>query len=200
MRHEREIRVRRLARNGKIVLIFAFMKRMLFSLALLSAFMLLPAGCILQDPVTPGASPLGVGDSLPAFAVTTTDGKLISTSDLLGKASIVSNISVGCPDCAAQLPHMNRFFADYGDAVNVLCIARRDDAGTVRRYWADNAYALPVAAPGDASVYDLFDRGSGTGVPQTYFADSKGRIVFTAKDTHILSYEEICDVALSITD
>lgn len=72
-----------------------------------------------------------------------------------------------------------------------LAIAREEDEQTVRSYWSDNKYTLPVSAPGNRTYYDLFDRDSGSGVPQIYFFNEDGIMIGFSDDSRTLSSQEI---------
>ena len=65
-----------------------------------------------------------IGEMLPDFSVTTTDGKKVTTSDLKGKPSIVIIFTTTCPDCTAQLPEVETVFAAHKEDINVLAVNR----------------------------------------------------------------------------
>lgn len=139
------------------------------------------------------------GESLPAFSVTTLDGKTVSTSDLLGKPSAVILFSTTCPDCHRQLPELQDVFDDGLNQYNILAIAREETAGTVSDHWKENGYTMPAAAPGDRRVYDLFDRGSRSGVPLLYLSDAAGKVRAVADDKATLYRDDIRNILSEMT-
>ena len=161
------------------------MKRIAAITALLS-FILAPS-CV-KD--TPGVR-LQAGDSLPEFRTVTVTGQDAGTRTLLGKPSAVILFSTTCPDCHRQLPEAESAFRSLGDAVNMLAVARDETEKAVSPFWTASGYTIPVAAPGNRSVYDLFDRGSRSGVPLMFLSDSEGTVLKVADDSAVLTSEEI---------
>lgn len=162
------------------------MKRLSF----ITVFLFAVLSCV-KDPAGKRIQP---GESLPAFSVTTLEGKTVSTSDLLGKPSVVVFFSTTCPDCHRQLPEIeSAWFAADGN-VNVLTIARDEDRETVSTFWSKKGFTMPCAAPGDRRVYDLFDRGSRSGVPLLFLCDTLGTVVRVADDTETISSNEIISI------
>ena len=52
---------------------------------------------------------------------------------------------------------------------------------------------MPVAAPGNRETFNLFDRGSKSGVPQVYVTDKEGRVTLYGNDHNILTTRIITD-------
>ncbi len=135
--------------------------------------------------------PIGPGDSIPSFSTFTTKNQNVTDKDLLGKPSVIVLFSTTCPDCRRQLPEVEAAWTTSGESINVLAVARDEKKETVSAYWSESRFTMPVAAPGNRRIYDLFDKGSGTGVPQVYVADEKGTILLTGNDTKPLSTNDI---------
>ena len=135
-----------------------------------------------------------IGERLPDFSVTTTDGKRVTTSDLKGKPSIVIIFTTTCPDCTAQLPEVETVFAAHKEDINVLAVNRGEKEDDVKACWLERGFTMPAAAPGDRSIYDLFDRGSQTGVPQVYISNPQGVIIGFTNDQKVLTSDDILDI------
>ena len=163
------------------------MKKLILTIIILAAC-LLAVSCE-QD--TPVKDRLHVGEQLPQFSTNTIEGRNVSTLDLLGKPSVIMFFSTTCPDCHRQLPQIQSAFDRTSDIAAFLAIARDEKEDKVRVFWNEAGYTMPVAAPGDRTIYDLFDRGSQSGVPQVYVSDAKGMIVLTADDSAVLSMDDI---------
>lgn len=132
-----------------------------------------------------------IGEKLPAFSVSTLDGKKVSTEDLKGMPSVLIIFTTTCPDCHAQLPEIEILYGSHKGEINVLAVNRGEDKSAVSAFWQERSFNIPVAAPGDRSIYDLFDRGSQTGVPQVYISDPQGTIIGFADDTKVITADEI---------
>lgn len=159
---------------------------MLITLCLFLAACLLGA-CRKDTP----AVRLQIGDTIPPFEVRTAESVRVTNTTLLGKPSLIVHFSITCPDCQKELPQVQWFYEDHGRAVNVIAIARDDSAEDVAAYWKQHDLTIPYAAPGDRSIYDLFDRGSKSGVPQIYACNADGKVLYYAGDTRVFSANEI---------
>ena len=159
-------------------------------IATLTAIFLTLTSCVKQYP----GKVLSPGETIPDFTVTTNDHRRLNTADLLGKPSAIIFFDTTCPDCHKQLPELERIWTNHNERLNVLAIARNEEKVQVSSYWSASGYTMPVAAPGDRSVYDLFDRGSRSGVPLTFVADPKGTLLLVSDDTKVLSSQEILSI------
>ena len=99
------------------------MKKRILLLAVAVAGLLLAPSC----RKTEVEEHFQIGEMLPDFSVTTTDGKKVTTSDLKGKPSIVIIFPTTCPDCTAQLPEVETVFAAHKEDINVLAVNRVGD-------------------------------------------------------------------------
>jgi peroxiredoxin len=151
---------------------------------------LLLASCV-KDPQGERIQP---GERLPQFSLATLSGQTVTTDDLLGKPSAVILFTTTCPDCKRQLPEVEAVWELQKDDVNVLAIARDEDRTTVSAYWQSAKYTMPASAPGDRKTYDLFDRGSRSGVPLLFLCDIRGTVVRVADDTETISSNEIISI------
>lgn len=153
---------------------------------LLTAVLL--AGCTKQGERAERILP---GEPVPDFQTWTVGGVNVSSADLLGKPGLVVFFSTTCSDCKVQMPEVEAAYTTLGDEVVFLAIAREEDAQTVSRYWKDAGYTMPVAAPAKRDIYNLFDRGSGSGVPLMIFTDEKGIVTATSDDKSIMDTSTI---------
>lgn len=140
-----------------------------------------------------GGKPVGIGEVIPAFTVTTMDGATVSTATLLGKPSVIVFFDTTCPDCHRQLPEIEEVWRELEGSINAIAIAREQGSDPVRDYWSGNGLTMPVAAPGNRETFNLFDRGSKSGVPQVYVTDKEGRVTLYGNDKSILTTIMITD-------
>ncbi len=117
-----------------------------------------------------------VGDPLPRFSVTLLDGERFSTDELAGSEIenlVILFFNTNCPDCQRELPQAqllyDRILADetLSRTTRLICIAREEDAASIREYWAANGLTLPASPQPDRTVYNLF---ASTGIPRLYLA------------------------------
>ena len=159
-------------------------KKSILSLAII----LLSFSCVKTH--TPEGEHLQVGERLPAFSAVTVNGKAVSDETLLGAPSVVVLFDSTCPDCRRQLPEIQRLKDASSGSILFLAISRNDDAETVRRYWTDNGYTIDVVPKDGQSLFDLFDRGSRSGVPQVYFCEVQNTVTAYYDQYNLYRYEQ----------
>ncbi len=133
---------------------------------LLPALMLFSA-CI-YDPADPEGGNVGVGDALPEFSVTLSDGSSVSTGSLLGEVSLIMFFSTECPDCQEVLPLAQSLYDEFGSQLRFVLISREEGAESISAYWLENSLTLPYSAQSDREVYRLF---ATSGIPRIYISD-----------------------------
>ena len=137
----------------------------------------LPCSCI-DEEETPEEVVI-VGDQLPDFEVTMSDGTSV-TGDILRKTpSVVMFFHTSCPDCQQTLPRIQRLYDTYaGKGVRFALISREDGETSVASYWKEHGLTMPYSAQEDRKIYELFAYRR---VPRIYVSDSTGivRHIFT---------------------
>lgn len=136
---------------------------------------------------------------MPQFKTYTINGKNTGADNLKGKPSVIILFSTTCPDCHEQLPEIESLWYYASDVFNILAISRGEERQTVADFWNKAGYTMPVAVDADREIYNLFDRGSKTGIPQVYIMDPKGTVIgygdwrdqLTASDILKLTENEI---------
>ena len=116
-----------------------------------------------------------VGDRVPSFSVTMTDGgeeRTFSTSQLTGETVIVF-FNTWCPDCQRELPRLNQYYLQHKDdkGFQMVAISRGEGKDVVARFWSEHELLIPYAAQEDASIYELFASGI---IPRVYFVSAQG--------------------------
>lgn len=134
--------------------------------------------CMGTDP-DEGAN-LQVGDALPSFVVTMSDGTSVATSDLMGHPSVIVFFSTSCPDCQKELPEIQRLWDATDRAeVPILLIARAQEKADIERYWQAEGFSMNYSPQSDRSVYHLFATSR---IPRIYISDRKGIIRYIHTD------------------
>lgn len=145
-----------------------------FSAYAMSLLMLLLTSCSMaddEDTKDKNDNIVNVGNPLPTFTIIVNNGTHLSTSDLIGKPSVIIFFSTTCPDCQHQLPELNRRYLAHGNDTTFIAISREQGEADVAAYWKENYLSLPYSAQKDRTIYSLFAR---KGIPRIYIADAKG--------------------------
>lgn len=143
---------------------------------------LIPLLCSCVSDDEPKGRSLRVGDPLPIFSVTLSDGSVIFKSSLEGKAAVIEFFNTGCPDCRKALPELQKIHEAFisNPDVAVIAISREEDAQSVEKYWKANGFTIPYSAQDDASVFHLF---ASSGIPHMFISDRRGIITAIYTDT-----------------
>ena len=89
-----------------------------------------------------------------------------------GKVVFISYWATWCPPCIAELPTIEKLYADYGDQVNFMLISN-ERSETVRLFLEKKGYDLPVYLSRMQAPKALFERS----IPTTYIIDGDGKIL-----------------------
>lgn len=139
---------------------------------------------------------LAVGDTLPTFTATFTDGSTIQTQDLKGRCSVIVFFSVRCPDCQRELPEIQRLW----DAIDhietpILLISRAEGCEIIEPYWKKTGLTMPFSAQPNRSLYALF---AASRIPRIYICDATNTIRYIHTDEAMPTAETLKDEIESI--
>lgn len=127
-------------------------------------------------PQVKAAFGAGAGDSaVPAFALRSLDGELVSTDDLRGKVVLVNFWATWCPPCRFEMPGFQRVYADKRDEGFVIVGISTDRAGegVVREFLEERGITYPVVMATGSVVRDF---GGVRALPTSYLIDRNGII------------------------
>ena len=118
-----------------------------------------------------------VGDKVPSFSVTVTDGsetRTFSTSQLTGETVIVF-FNTWCSDCQRELPLLNDYYLQHkaDSGFQMIAISRAEGADAVSQFWSEYSLQIPYSAQDDRRIYDLF---ASSVIPRIYFVSPQGII------------------------
>jgi len=118
-----------------------------------------------------------VGDKVPSFSVSVTDGsetRTFSTSQLTGETVIVF-FNTWCSDCQRELPLLNDYYLQHKDdsGFQMIAISRAEGADAVSQFWSEHSLQIPYSAQDDRRIYDLF---ASSVIPRIYFVSPQGII------------------------
>ena len=145
-------------------------------IALTVAFVLVAFGVVLavQHRTEPSVPRLvQAHDPAPAFSLTSTDGKPVTSAALKGKTYVVNFWNSWCIPCRQEEPALKSFYAAHHTDADfaMVGIVRDDEPSPVRAYVAANDIGWPIAfdPQGRAGL------GFGTtGQPETYVIGPSG--------------------------
>lgn len=163
--------------------------RRCFTIRLLVAVLIssLFVSCINDDEIV--ERECAIGDRLPDFSVTMSDGTSVSGASLRETASLILFFHTSCPDCQQVLPIIQRIYNEYASAeIQFAFISREEDATTIATYWESQNFTMPYSAQANRNIYELFATSR---IPRVYISDSEGIIRYIFTDNPVPTYEEL---------
>ena len=129
------------------------------------------------EAVTGGSAPAPrAGFLAPDFQLSTLDGDLVTLSGLRGQVVVLNLWTTWCPPCRAEMPALQRVFADYQDrGLIVLAVnsTAQDSFADIAPFIQEYGLTFPVLLDLDGAVSRLYLLRS---LPTTYFIDRAGVI------------------------
>ena len=143
---------------------------------ILFAFILLGmASCVVGEDEYASASDFGnvveIGDSLPRFSVTLSNGSTLSNESLKGRVAVLTFFNTACGDCRRELPLIQEAYSVYADRVSFACISRAEKEASVASYWQLHGLSMPFSGQADETVYHAFAKHT---IPRIYVVDQAG--------------------------
>lgn len=134
-------------------------------------------GSTLQ-PTNPERSPwTAINKPLTAFHGVDTSGKVWTSEDLKGKATLINVWATWCRPCQDELPHVQTIFNQFKDRkdVQLLTVSVDDDLTWVARFAERQHYTFPIIGMPSSEVDKLVGV---EGVPRTWIVDQTGSVRF----------------------
>ena len=159
-------------------------KRILSTIAIFIGFVLMVTSCVKDEEGTI----IGVGDEVPFFSVTLSDGSSVSSESILGSPSVIVFFNTSCPDCRQELIAIQKVYDIYKSFVDFVVISRNEGDSSIQKYFASHDLTMPYSAQKDRSVYTLFAKSL---IPRVYVSDNGGVVKFVHDDSPIASSDEL---------
>ena len=128
---------------------------------------------------------VGVGDAVPQFSLTATDGSEVSTALLTGQVYILNFFDTRCPDCQEELQVLQRIYETYRDALPMLNVPRSQTNEEVEAYWTKEGLTMPHHVARDKNLYYRFATRV---IPRTYVIDGSGKVRGAYSDNPVADF------------
>ncbi len=106
------------------------------------------------------------------FQFVTSNGDSFALQDYTGKPIVLNFWATWCPPCRAEMPSLEKLYADYSDKVHFLLISS-ESFDKIAPYIQENKYSFPVyrltQPPSGVLSYNV--------LPTTFVIDSEGKVI-----------------------
>jgi len=116
------------------------------------------------------------GFQAPDFTLQTSQGEMVTLSDLRGQAVIINLWASWCPPCRVEMPELQKVYQAYHDqGLQVLAVnvTSQDDTQAAVKFSAQLGLTFPILLDLDGDVSRAYRLQS---LPTTYFVDRDGII------------------------
>ena len=110
------------------------------------------------------------------YKVRTLEGFDLNNPVGKGKVTFISYWATWCPPCIAELPSIERLYADYGNKVTFLLITN-EDTETVKKFLKRKELNIPAVIARMEAPENLYERS----IPTSYIIDKSGKIILKEK-------------------
>jgi len=120
-----------------------------------------------------------IGQAVPDFKVTATDGKEFSADTFRGKVILINFFATWCAPCLAELPRVEKeIWQKYKDrGLVIVVIGREHPTAEVAEFQKKMKYTFPMAADPKREIYGKFATKY---IPRTYVINRDGKISYQA--------------------
>ena len=143
----------------------------------IALFAAILAANVTTDPRTELNTSRLLGKAAPPFTLTRFDGTKLRSGDLVGKTVIVNFWNSWCDPCLAELPALQRWYADHQSdpGVAMVGIPREDSSSAIRAAAREDHMGWAVANDRGAEDANL---AYGTrGQPESFVISPSGQVV-----------------------
>ena len=117
-----------------------------------------------------------VGEQLPDFTLTRTDGSVFTLSEYRGRVVILNLWATWCAPCVKELPYFDRLLREHPGEVEILAIHSDMISDDVAAFLADFDYRIGFVVDESGSV--IASVNGSTMLPQTVVLNAYGEVTY----------------------
>lgn len=112
-----------------------------------------------------------VGNPAPDFALQDLQGRTVRLSDLRGRPVLINFWATWCGPCRKEMPELQRFYARYGDQMELLGVDLAEPRERVEAFVRQGGYGWTFVLDSSGRVAEQY---LVMGLPTSFFVDAEG--------------------------
>ncbi len=117
-----------------------------------------------------------VGQTVPEFTITTTNGKQFSTEDLKGNTVLINLFATWCPSCQKELPALQKLWEQYQEEDFMLVsVGREHSMEEMKKFKSEKNYSFHFAPDTGRVIYNHFAKKY---IPRNILINESGKIIY----------------------
>ena len=118
-----------------------------------------------------------VGQTVPDFSFTSTDGKTYQMSDLKGKTVLLNFFATWCGPCMKEMPHLEaEIWKEFKDRdFVVLALGREHSMEEIKKFNDKKGFTFPIGPDPERKTYSKFFTKY---IPRNVLVNKKGEIIY----------------------
>ena len=134
-----------------------------------------------------------VGDTAPAFELTTLEGETFNLEQQRGKVVLVNFFATWCPPCREELPYLEKEIWQRfdRDRFAVIVVGREENDEVIGPFVEKHGYTVPFAGDPDKTAYDQY---ASRFIPRNFVIGPDGVVLFQSQGYEREEFEEMIAV------
>ena len=134
-----------------------------------------------------------VGDTSPAFELTTLEGETFNLEQQRGKVVLVNFFATWCPPCREELPYLEKEIWQRfdRDRFAVIVVGREENDEVIGPFVEKHGYTVPFAGDPDKTAYDQY---ASRFIPRNFVIGPDGVVLFQSQGYEREEFDEMIAV------
>ncbi len=125
------------------------------------------------QPTIKAEEGLVLDDNAKGWSLVDLNGNHVILGDFDGQVMLVNFWATWCPPCRAEMPSLDKLYADYGSKVRFILVSN-EDPDPIKEFIEQKKYSFPVYLTLSAPPASMKTKS----IPTTFIVNKQGQIVY----------------------